>query len=126
MAWGLFGIEVLLVVLVFKIKARPIDIRRNYLDKHLSYNTTLATEANKGGFYVGVAVENDSLFHHVAGKHFNSVTPENATKWGHSVQKNRVTEYDFTTADSIVNFANEHGLRVRGHVLVWGRAIEGL
>ena len=113
-----------MIMLVFKLKANPLEIELTYLNQAASNNTTLAKEANKRDFYVGAAVVNDSLFHHVAKEHFNSVTPENATKWGAVVSKNNVTEYDFSTADSIVNHAIEHGLRVRGHVLVWGRAID--
>ena len=124
LAWGLFGIEILVVLLVFVLKAKPIDIRQTYLDHTAGYATTLVEEASKREFYVGTAVENDSLFHHMVKDHFNSVTPMNATKWGSVVSKNHVTAYDFSTADSIVNHAIEHGLRVRGHVLVWGRAID--
>ena len=123
-AWGIFGIEILLVVLVFVLKAKPIDIEQTYLDHTPGYTTTLVEEASKRDFYVGVAVGNDSLFHNMVMSHFNSVTPENATKWGWMVPKNRVTEYDFSTADSIVNYANDNGMRVRGHVLVWGRSID--
>jgi endo-1,4-beta-xylanase len=124
LTWGLFGVVILLIVLVFKLKARPLEIEKNYLDQAVIHTTTLADAASKRDFYVGAAVANDSLFHHVAKDHFNSVTPENALKWGWLVPKNRVTEYDFSSADSIVNYAIEHGLRVRGHVLVWGRAID--
>jgi endo-1,4-beta-xylanase len=64
------------------------------------------------------------LLHHMAAKHFNSITPENDLKWGRLVSKDDVTAYDFSTADSIVDFAIKNGMRVRGHVLVWGRAID--
>jgi len=124
MAWGLFGMEIIMVVLVFKMKARPLEIEPTYLDKTPVNYSTLVEEARKRDFYIGAAVVNDSLFHHVAREHFNSVTPENATKWGYLVQKKQVNEYDFTGADSIVDHAIEYGLRVRGHVLVWGRAID--
>jgi endo-1,4-beta-xylanase len=124
LAWGLFALEILAVALVFVQKAKPMDIEKTYMASIHAISTTLAEEADKRDFYVGVAVKNDSLIHHIVKNHFNSVTPENATKWGSLVQKNRVTEYDFSTADSIVDFANENGLRVRGHVLVWGRAID--
>ena len=124
MAWGMFVIGLLIVAVVFKMKAKPLEIEPTYLDQPVSYNTSLVAEAIKRDFYIGAAVENDSLFHHVAREHFNSITPENATKWGWLVQKNQVNEYDFTSADSIVDHAIEYGLRVRGHVLVWGRAID--
>ncbi len=51
--------------------------------------------------------------------HFNSVTAENAMKWGELAP--RVGEYDFTRADAVVERAARAGLRLRGHTLVWGR-----
>lgn len=124
LAWGLFGLEVLSIFLIIKLKSRPLEIEPTYLDQAVNYNTTLAREASERDFYVGTAVRNDSLFQHVAVKHFNSITPENDTKWGRLVSKEDVTDYDFSAADSIVDFAIKNGMRVRGHVLVWGRAID--
>jgi endo-1,4-beta-xylanase len=48
---------------------------------------------------------------------FNSLTPENAMKTGpiHPAEN----RYNWRDADSIVNFAQQHGLRVRGHNLCW-------
>jgi len=48
---------------------------------------------------------------------FNSLTPENAMKMGPiHPEENR---YYWNDADSIVNFAQRHGLKVRGHNLCW-------
>jgi endo-1,4-beta-xylanase len=48
---------------------------------------------------------------------FNSITPENAMKMGPiHPEENR---YNWRDADSIVAFAQAHGLRVRGHNLCW-------
>jgi len=48
---------------------------------------------------------------------FNSLTPENAMKMGPiHPEENR---YNWKDADSIVAFAQAHGLRVRGHNLCW-------
>jgi endo-1,4-beta-xylanase len=48
---------------------------------------------------------------------FNSLTPENAMKMGPiHPEENR---YNWRDADSIVAFAQAHGLRVRGHNLCW-------
>jgi endo-1,4-beta-xylanase len=50
-------------------------------------------------------------------KQFNSVTPENAMKMGPiHPQEDR---YNWRDADSIVSFAQQHGMRVRGHNLCW-------
>jgi endo-1,4-beta-xylanase len=69
---------------------------------------------------IGVAVSPRSLQGAEAAlilKHFNSVTPENAMKMGPiHPEENR---YDWEGADAIVRFAQEHGLKVRGHALCW-------
>jgi len=50
-------------------------------------------------------------------RQFNSLTPENAMKMGPiHPEENR---YYWKDADSIVSFAQAHGLRVRGHNLCW-------
>jgi len=50
-------------------------------------------------------------------KQFNSLTPENAMKMGpiHPAEN----RYNWRDADSIVAFAQAHGLKVRGHNLCW-------
>lgn len=49
--------------------------------------------------------------------HFNSVTAENAMKMGpiHPMEK----EYNWKDADAIADFAKKHGLKMRGHTLLW-------
>lgn len=48
---------------------------------------------------------------------FNSVTLENALKWG--VLHSTPDSYDFTEADSMMADAKGAGMRVRGHTLLW-------
>jgi len=84
-------------------------------------------QSNKGlkGYYknyfpIGVAVSVNTL-NGEEGKlllsQFNSITPENAMKMGPiHPEENR---YNWRDADSIVNFAQKHGLKVRGHNLCW-------
>lgn len=48
---------------------------------------------------------------------FNTLTAENAMKWENIHPK--PDKYDFTVADSIVNFAIANSMFVVGHVLVW-------
>jgi len=71
-------------------------------------------------FPVGVAVSPYSLKGPDTGlilQQFNSLTPENVMKMGpiHPLEQ----QYHFGEADSIVAFAQAHGLRVRGHNLCW-------
>jgi endo-1,4-beta-xylanase len=71
-------------------------------------------------FYMGVAVAPRHLNGSQAElilKQFNSLTPENAMKMGPIHP--REDQYFWRDADSIVNFAQHHGLRVRGHNLCW-------
>ncbi|MCW3106873.1 MAG: 1,4-beta-xylanase, partial [Segetibacter sp.] len=50
-------------------------------------------------------------------QHFNSLTPENAMKMGPiHPEENR---YYWNDADSIVDFAQRHRLKMRGHTLTW-------
>ncbi|MBO0938406.1 endo-1,4-beta-xylanase [Fibrella sp. HMF5335] len=52
---------------------------------------------------------------------FSSMTPENAMKMGPiHPEENR---YNWKDADAIVQFAQQHGLKVRGHTLCWHNQI---
>lgn len=60
----------------------------------------------------GVARERE-----IVQRHFNSVTPENALKWG--VLHARAQGYDFAEADRFVDYGRALGAAVIGHTLVW-------
>lgn len=75
----------------------------------------------KNYFPVGVAVSaralKDTAEASLILRQFNSLTPENAMKMGPiHPDENR---YNWRDADSIVAFAQLHGLKVRGHNLCW-------
>jgi len=74
----------------------------------------------KNYFPIGVAVGPQTLNGDEAElllREFNSITAENAMKMGPiHPEENR---YFWRDADSIVNFAQKHGLKVRGHNLLW-------
>lgn len=74
----------------------------------------------KSYFPIGVAVSPRNLRgadEQLIVQQFNSLTPENAMKMGPiHPEENR---YSWNDADSIVAFAQQHGLRVRGHNLCW-------
>ncbi|HTP59276.1 MAG TPA: endo-1,4-beta-xylanase [Spirochaetia bacterium] len=55
----------------------------------------------------------------------NSVVAENEMKWGsiHPRRGNAASSYNFYGADAVVAFAREHGMRVRGHTLVWHQQV---
>ena len=82
---------------------------------------TLRDSAQSAGVLVGTAVR-PSLFSEAAysetlAREFNMVEPEDAMKWW----KVRPSEsaFDFGEGDQIVRFAQAHGMKVRGHCLVW-------
>lgn len=74
----------------------------------------------KNYFTMGVAVSPRSLQGEEAElilKHFQSLTPENVMKMGPIHPEEN--KYNWEPADAIVNFAQEHGLKMRGHTLCW-------
>ncbi|MDZ7316079.1 MAG: endo-1,4-beta-xylanase [candidate division KSB1 bacterium] len=50
-------------------------------------------------------------------KHFNVLTPENQMKW--EPIHPQPDRWEFAAADTLVNFAQRHGMKVIGHTLVW-------
>jgi endo-1,4-beta-xylanase len=80
----------------------------------------------KNYFPIGVAVSPRSINgpdSTLILQQFNSLTPENAMKMGPiHPEENR---YYWKDADAIVNFAQTHGLRVRGHNLCWHQQTPG-
>lgn len=83
---------------------------------------SLRALAQSQGRLIGTAVKSDTMlgdaaYHETLAGQFNLVTPENAMKFG-PLSPARGS-YHFAEADAIVAFAEEHGMRVRGHTLVW-------
>ncbi len=74
-------------------------------------------------FPIGAAVDPQTLVSQrdLILSQVNSFTAENDMKWEniHPRPGNDPSSYDFTAADTIVNFAMSHGIRVRGHNFVW-------
>jgi len=89
----------------------------------ISTAQTLREAADRAGILIGTAVRPSHLaeqrYASTLSREFNMVTAEDAMKW----QTLRPTEdtYDFSTADALIDFAHAHGMKVRGHCLVWGR-----
>src|SRR5436190_11137095 len=82
---------------------------------------TLRAPADKLGLLVGTAV-NPTLFAEAPYaetlvREFNMIEPENVMKWG-TVRPNRAT-FNFKPGDQVVAFAQAHGMKVRGHCLLW-------
>lgn len=81
----------------------------------------LRQAGGRAGVLVGAAVR-PSLFSEAAysetlAREFNLVEPEDAMKWW--VLRPNQGSFDFRDGDQVVGFAQAHGMKVRGHCLVW-------
>ncbi len=77
--------------------------------------------ADQAHLLVGAAVR-PSMFSEAAysatlAHEFNMVEPEDAMKWW--VVRRNSGSFDFRDGDEVVRFAQTHGMKVRGHCLVW-------
>jgi endo-1,4-beta-xylanase len=82
----------------------------------------LRDAAAASGTWVGAAVSSDllrqePLYAATFARHFDYVTAEWEMKWDPIQRQPGV--YDFSGGDRIVGFAEEHGMNVKGHTLVW-------
>jgi endo-1,4-beta-xylanase len=59
----------------------------------------------------------DPTLSQITADQFSVLTPENEMKW--QVVEPQQGNFNWTGADNLVNFAEAHGQRVRGHTLVW-------
>lgn len=87
---------------------------------------TLRELAKKRGLLIGAAVDatalrTEAVYRETLGREFSILTPENAMKFG-DVHPERGLD-TFEDADAIVAFAGAHGMKVRGHTLVWHLAL---
>jgi endo-1,4-beta-xylanase len=75
----------------------------------------------KDDFYIGTAVGPSQLeipaCIQLLEKHFSSITAENAMKPEEIQPLEGI--FDFKDADKIVDFAEDNGIAMRGHVLIW-------
>ncbi|HXC83490.1 MAG TPA: endo-1,4-beta-xylanase [Trebonia sp.] len=87
----------------------------------LASPATLRELAAKIGLRVGTAVIPEDLntpaWTAILQEQFSVVTPGNAMKWGPVEPQQGV--FDWSDADTLVNFAEAHGQLVRGHTLLW-------
>jgi endo-1,4-beta-xylanase len=74
-----------------------------------------------GARRIGAAVEaqrlSESAFAKVLAANFDSLTPENDMKWVNV--EPRPGQFSFRAGDALVAFAQQNGMRFRGHTLVW-------
>ncbi len=77
-----------------------------------------ATAAHR---YIGTAIMSDRLGNaparNLIARAFNSLSPENEMKWDSIEPQPGV--FSFAAGDKMVAFAQQNGMRMRGHTLVW-------
>jgi endo-1,4-beta-xylanase len=83
---------------------------------------SLKAHAAKCGVQVGAAVDvrllkSDVVYQRVLAEQFNILVAENAMKWG--PLRPAADQFYFAAADELMAFAAKHGMKVRGHNLVW-------
>ena len=85
---------------------------------------TLREGAESAEVLVGTAVRAEQLseaaYAATLAREYNLMEPEDALKWW-VLRPDRET-FDFRQGDEIVGFAQAHGMKVRGHCLLWGRS----
>jgi endo-1,4-beta-xylanase len=89
-----------------------------------SVPSTLRQSAERAGVLVGTAVRpylfSEPGYAETLAREYNMVEPEDAMKW-FIVRRNQ-QGFDFREGDEVVAFAQAHGMKVRGHCLVWDHA----
>ena len=69
----------------------------------------------------------EALYATTLSTEFRQLEPENQMKFGpiHPRPGNDATAYDFSAADELVTFAQQHSMLVRGHCFVWYQQVAG-
>jgi endo-1,4-beta-xylanase len=77
--------------------------------------------AESAGLLVGTAVRpsllSEAAYSATLSREFNMIEPEDAMKWW--MVRPSADKFEFGKADEIVRYARAHGMKVRGHCLVW-------
>jgi len=86
-----------------------------------SFAQSMRRRADASGVLVGAAVDprrfGEPAYAATLAREFNMVEAENVMKWG-TLRPDQNT-FDFRAGDSVVRFARAHGMKVRGHCLLW-------
>jgi len=69
------------------------------------------------GAAVGPSLFSEPAYSETLAREFSMVEPEDAMKWW--VVRGKTGVFDFRAGDEVVHFAQAHGMKVRGHCLVW-------
>jgi endo-1,4-beta-xylanase len=85
----------------------------------------LRADAAAAGRWIGAAIQSrllgEAAYAHTLSRHFDYLTAEWEMKWDPTERQPGV--FDFAGADVIVAFAESHGMRIKGHALLWHQAL---
>ncbi|MGA2004439.1 MAG: endo-1,4-beta-xylanase [Terriglobales bacterium] len=88
---------------------------------------SLREAAEHSGVLIGAAVRpaelSEPAYAATLAREFNMIEPEDALKW--EVLRPDSQSFDFHQADEVLDFADRHNIKVRGHTLVWHRQTPG-
>ena len=94
----------------------------------LAHAAPLRDSASARGLHLGAAVamnplRNEPAYSETLRREFNMLVAENAIKM--DALRPSQTTYNFTDADALMAFAEQNGMAVRGHTLVWHSQLPG-
>src|SRR5258706_14111300 len=90
--------------------------------------SSLRSLAQAHGMWIGTtvnmdALQNDTQYRYILDNQFNMVTPEISMKFDATEPQRGY--FTFGAGDTLVAFAKQHNMQVRGHTLVWNSALPG-
>jgi endo-1,4-beta-xylanase len=94
----------------------------------LAQAAPLRDSASARGLHLGAAaamgpLRNEAVYSETLRREFNMVVAENAFKM--DALRPSQTTFNFTDADALMAFAEQNGMAVRGHTLVWHNQLPG-
>lgn len=118
----IFGSLIIIFIVVWDLFFKPKQYEKTYLQNVSEWKgLNIRQYADSIVFYIGAIPGGTEIGDPLFSNNFNSVTPENALKMGPLFKGGSIGEYDFSSADKLVDQALAKNLRVRGHTLVWGK-----
>lgn len=123
MLWRITHTKMVMIPLVSLVLVIGISVTLmlSHSPNHAYAATTLGSAAAGKGKIFGTAVQSgllsNSQYTSVLATEFTGVTPENEMKWD-ATEPSRGS-FNFGPADTIVSYAQSHGMKIRGHTLVW-------
>jgi endo-1,4-beta-xylanase len=86
------------------------------LKAHAAHSSLIA-----GAAVVVRALQSDPALQQLVAEQYGILVPENELKWG--ALRPSEKSFEFEAADALFSFANQHGILVRGHALVWHNSV---